>query len=46
MNQTQPVVNTNVITENEQMTAEEYKLILQRAKDAASNGDDCEMCGS
>ena len=46
MNQTQPIVNTNVVTENEEMSAEEYRLILQRAKDAASNGDDCEMCGS
>jgi ribonucleoside-diphosphate reductase alpha chain len=28
------------------MSTEEYKIILQRAKEAASNGDDCEMCGS
>jgi len=46
MNESKPLVQTNVITENEEMSTEEYKLILQRAKDAASNGDDCEMCGS
>jgi ribonucleoside-diphosphate reductase alpha chain len=46
MNKTTPIVNTNVVTENKEMSTEEYKLILQRAKEAASNGDDCEMCGS
>jgi len=46
MNESKPIVNTNVVTENEEMSAEEYRLILQRAKEAASNGDDCEMCGS
>jgi ribonucleoside-diphosphate reductase alpha chain len=46
MNQTTPIVNTNVIIEHEEMSTEEYKIILQRAKEAASNGDDCEMCGS
>ncbi|WP_405351233.1 ribonucleoside-diphosphate reductase subunit alpha [Nonlabens sp. Asnod3-H03] len=40
------IINTKVVTESEEMTAEEYKEILLRAKEAASNGDDCEMCGS
>jgi len=46
MNASPDIVNTNVITESEEMSAEEYRQILQRAKEAASNGDDCEMCGS
>ena len=46
MNESKPIVDTNVVTETEEMSADEYRLILQRAKEAASNGDDCEMCGS
>jgi ribonucleoside-diphosphate reductase alpha chain len=40
------IVNTNVITESAEMSTDEYKEILRMAKEAASNGDDCEMCGS
>jgi ribonucleoside-diphosphate reductase alpha chain len=46
MNESKPIVDTNVVTETEEMSADEYRLILQRAKEAASNDDDCEMCGS
>jgi ribonucleoside-diphosphate reductase alpha chain len=46
MNETKPIANTNVVTEDEAISAEEYQQILKRAKEAASNGDDCEMCGS
>lgn len=48
MNAASDLSNTNVITEdaNAEMSKEEYAEILRRAKEAASNGDDCEMCGS
>jgi ribonucleoside-diphosphate reductase alpha chain len=40
------LINTNVVAETPEMSTEEYREIMRVAKEAASNGDDCEMCGS
>jgi ribonucleoside-diphosphate reductase alpha chain len=40
------LINTNVVAETPEMSTEEYREIMRVAKEAASNGDDCEMCSS
>ncbi|WP_121964975.1 ribonucleoside-diphosphate reductase subunit alpha [Myroides sp. N17-2] len=37
---------TNSIQEVEQVSVSEYQAMLQRAKEASNNDEDCEMCGS
>lgn len=36
----------SVIQEVEQVSVSEYQAMLQRAKEASNNDEDCEMCGS
>ncbi|MCO7722453.1 ribonucleoside-diphosphate reductase subunit alpha [Myroides odoratimimus] len=38
--------NPNAIEEVEQVSVEDYQAMLQRARMAANNDEDCEMCGS
>lgn len=38
--------NPNAIEEVEQVSVEDYQVMLQRARMAANNDEDCEMCGS
>jgi len=39
-------VNTNAIQEVEQVSVEDYQAMIQRAREASNNDEDCEMCGS
>ncbi|MDM1378775.1 ribonucleoside-diphosphate reductase subunit alpha [Myroides marinus] len=39
-------VNPNAIQEAEQVSVEDYQAMIQRAREASNNDEDCEMCGS
>ncbi|MDM1373563.1 ribonucleoside-diphosphate reductase subunit alpha [Myroides marinus] len=39
-------VNPNAIQEAEQVSVEDYQAMIQRAREASNNEEDCEMCGS